>query len=70
MVAPGDVGIGIDAPAEKLDVDGALKIGTTTNSNAGTIRYNNGDFEGSAFCEIPGSASNSPSTLIIGFPCP
>ena len=46
VVAPGDVGIGIDAPAEKLDVDGALKIGTTTNSNAGTIRYTGSDFEG------------------------
>ena len=46
VVAPGDVGIGIDAPAEKLDIDGALKIGTTTNSNAGTIRYTGSDFEG------------------------
>ena len=46
VVAPGDVGIGIDAPAEKLDVDGALKIGNTTNSNDGTIRYTGSDFEG------------------------
>ena len=60
VVAPGDVGIGIDAPAEKLDVDGALKIGTTTNSNAGTIRYTGSDFEGrvgTAWKSLTGGAS-------------
>ncbi len=41
-------GIGISAPAEKLEVSGAIKLGTTTNNNSGTIRYNTttNDFEG------------------------
>ena len=29
-----------------------------------------GDLVGNAFCEIPGKASNSPKTLITGFPEP
>lgn len=41
-------GFGIDVadPQEKLDVNGAVKIGTTTNTNDGTIRYTGTDFEG------------------------
>jgi len=33
-------------PVEALDVEGALKVGTTSNTNAGTIRYSGTDFEG------------------------
>ena len=42
----GKVGIGIIGPAEKLEVNGAIKIGTTSNTNAGTIRWTGTDFEG------------------------
>jgi Chaperone of endosialidase/Head domain of trimeric autotransporter adhesin len=37
-----NVGIGVAAPVEKLDINGALKIGTTTNASpqAGTLRWN------------------------------
>jgi len=42
----GKVGIGITGPAEKLEVNGAIKIGTTSNTNAGTIRWTGTDFEG------------------------
>ena len=42
----GNVGIGTTGPAEKLEVDGAIKIGTTSNTNAGTIRWTGTDFEG------------------------
>ncbi len=43
----GDVGIGTNADAvEKLEVNGGIKIGNTTNTNAGTIRWNGTDFEG------------------------
>ena len=42
----GKVGIGAPGPAEKLEVDGAIKIGTTFNTNAGTIRWTGTDFEG------------------------
>ena len=42
----GSVGIGGQDPVEALDVDGAVKIGNTANSNAGTIRWTGSDFEG------------------------
>jgi hypothetical protein len=40
------VGIGTTNPQEQLDINGALKIGTTSASNAGTIRWTGTDFEG------------------------
>ncbi len=44
--ADGYVGIGNVNPLEKLDVVGAIKLGNTSNSNNGTIRYTGTDFEG------------------------
>jgi len=41
-----NVGIGVAAPIQKLEVDGAIKIGATATNQAGTIRYNAGKFEG------------------------
>jgi hypothetical protein len=42
------VGIGIKEPKEKLEVDGAVKVGDTNGPDAtpGTIRFNNNAFEG------------------------
>lgn len=42
------VGIGVTNPQEKLDVNGAIKLGTTQTVHAGTIRWNpdRSDFEG------------------------
>jgi len=41
----GNVGVGVQAPASKLDVDGDVRVGSTgtacTNANKGAIRYNN-----------------------------
>lgn len=48
----GNVGIGFSsepALSEKLEVDGGVKIGFTSNTNAGTLRwvaFGNGDFQG------------------------
>lgn len=42
----GNTGIGATNPVEKLDVAGGIKLGTTSNTYAGTIRYSAGDFEG------------------------
>jgi len=42
----GNIGIGTATPTEKLEVNGAIKIGNNTTSNAGTIRYNSGKFAG------------------------
>jgi hypothetical protein len=41
-----NTGIGITTPVEKLDVNGAIRIGNTSTVNQGTIRYNGGRFEG------------------------
>lgn len=37
-----NVGIGSSTPGEKLDVDGAIKVGNTSGNNAGSIRYISG----------------------------
>lgn len=44
--ASGRVGIGTTSPVEFLDVIGAVKIGNTTNTNTGTLRWTGSDFEG------------------------
>ena len=53
----GKVGIGIFGPLEKLDVTGAIRLGTTAGNNAGTIRWTGADFEG-----YDGSLWNSLTT--------
>ena len=46
IMADGKIGIKTTNPIELLDINGGLKIGNTTNTNAGTIRWNGSDFEG------------------------
>jgi Kelch motif len=41
-----NIGIGTTTPKQKLDVNGAIKIGTTSTNLPGSIRYENGSFEG------------------------
>ena len=41
-----NVGIGVPVPLQKLDVNGAIRLGNTGTSNPGTLRYNIGRFEG------------------------
>jgi hypothetical protein len=45
-LSSGNVGIGNPNPVEKLDIDGAIKMQSTSNTNAGTIRWSGYDFEG------------------------
>ncbi len=40
------LGIGITSPVEKLDVKGGIKLGYTSNQNAGTLRWTGTQFEG------------------------
>lgn len=44
--AQGNVGIGEPFPVQRLDVDGAIRLGSTANNVLGTIRWNGTDFEG------------------------
>ena len=41
-----NTGIGTTTPVEKLEVNGAIKIGNSTGNNPGSVRYNNGSFQG------------------------
>lgn len=42
----GNIGIGTTSPVEKLEVNGGVKLGTTSSSNAGTIRWDGTNFSG------------------------
>jgi hypothetical protein len=46
VIDGGRFSIGVASPLEQLDVNGAIRIGTTTNTNAGTIRWTGTDFQG------------------------
>jgi hypothetical protein len=51
----GKVGIGTTNPSEALEVAGGVKVGNTTNANAGTIRWTGADLEvynGSAWVSL------------------
>lgn len=41
-----NTGIGTTTPVQTLDVNGAIKVGSTNNNQPGSIRYNAGNFEG------------------------
>ncbi|MEM7511381.1 MAG: hypothetical protein AAF388_10645 [Bacteroidota bacterium] len=65
----GLIGIDDETPSEKLDVAGAIKIGNTSRTNNGTIRWTGSDFEGRkggnwvSLTAQPGSSSESLWTL-------
>lgn len=46
ITADAKLGLGVLSPAERIDIDGAIKLGTTNTTNAGSIRYSGDDFEG------------------------
>jgi hypothetical protein len=65
----GNVGFGTLSPDELLDVAGGVKIGNSTGSNAGTIRWTGSDFEGyngSAWESLTGSGGGSLPSGIGG----
>ena len=53
----GDVGIGTGVPSAKLDVNGAIKIGTSSGTpTAGTIQYGDPNGTGMGFYGYTGSS--------------
>lgn len=73
----GALGIGTTSPAERVDIDGAIKLGTGSNaSTAGTIRFTGETFEGhngtewrsfqSPWLEGAGSLSYVTDTTKVG----
>ena len=70
ILADGNVGIGTGSPVEKLDLDGAIRLGTTANTNAGTIRFDSDDFYGrtsSGWVSLTsgGSGPTGPATSLV-----
>lgn len=46
IASAGKIGINTLTPSEQLDINGALKLGTTTTTNAGTLRWDGSNFQG------------------------
>ena len=46
LTSDGRLGIGVTNPGEKLEVNGAIRIGDASSTNDGVIRYNGTDFLG------------------------
>lgn len=56
----GNVGVGTATPAERLEINGGLRVGNSTGSNAGTIRWDGTSFQGntgSGWVNLSGSAA-------------
>jgi hypothetical protein len=63
----GNAGIGTLSPDERLDVAGAVKLGTTGATHAGTIRWTGSDFEGyngSSWLSLTETGEGLPSGIL------
>lgn len=60
-----NIGIDNPTPLEKLDVNGAIKIGSTTENNAGTIQYDGSDIKGHDGTQWRSLTEGVPSGTII-----
>jgi len=70
LYTSGSIGIGTTSPSEKLEVNGAVKLGDTATTNPGTIRWTGTDFEGYNGSEwvsltMPSSGGVVPKGAII-----
>ncbi|MCW3104347.1 MAG: hypothetical protein JWO09_2787 [Bacteroidetes bacterium] len=63
----GKLGLGTVTPQERVDIAGAIKIGSTTGENEGTIRFTGTDFEGyKSGAWVSLTAGNGPWTHPAG----
>jgi len=66
VVANGSVGIGTASPQQRLDVNGAVRLGDSSSDVPGSIRYSGSSFEGyngSAWVALNGAYTNDNSAL-------
>ena len=72
LKANGNVGIGTAEPMEKLEVNGAVKIGMSTGESLGSIRWSGSDFEGwdglswKSFTQMAGAVDTLPFNALYG----
>ncbi|MGE0171045.1 MAG: beta strand repeat-containing protein [Nocardioides sp.] len=60
ITSAGYVGVGTTTPQEKLDVSGGVRVGNSSGSNAGTIRWDGTNFQGytgSSWVNLSGAAA-------------
>ena len=51
----GWLGLGVTTPNERVDIDGAIKLGDTSTNNHGTIRFHGNDLEGYVYDSVSAS---------------
>lgn len=63
----GKLGVGTTSPNQKLQVNGAISIGSTSTSIPGTIRYNGTDFQGfnGAWVSLTSNDFSTFSTALV-----
>ena len=70
-ISTGSVGIGITSPNERLQIDGGINIGLTSNTNAGSIQWTGTDFQGydgSSWKSLTGTGGSSLLTGLTDTP--
>ncbi len=68
----GNTGIGTINPLEKLEVNGAVRLGGTVNNNAGTIQFNGANFlgfDGANWLQLD-NVNQPPTWIMIPNPLP
>lgn len=71
LSAVGNLGVGTSAPVEMVDVNGGVRVGSTVNTNAGTIRWTGTDFEGrkgSSWVSLTGAGKGFGNWVTVASP--
>lgn len=74
IASAGNIGINTLTPSERLEINGALKLGTTTTTNAGTLRWDGSSFQGYngsdwvTFVSTPPPSTACDNTITLSTP--